>query len=183
MELNYKENLFNQELCSGNITKETYGDIVITGTVQSETENPDITFWAAAPPDHMNSFSGSGLPFPNPEVAFENTPNIGKVSTKNRNFTFRIKNPNSYYAALGTGYIPPTVYIKICGENEPEKITSIKIDDGIPYRSLTHIKEHNINFYNVPEQEVRSQEQILRASAYPSQNTMPSNHWGLKPPK
>tara|TARA_B110001469_G_scaffold90838_1_gene86266 strand:+ start:1059 stop:1610 length:552 start_codon:yes stop_codon:yes gene_type:complete len=183
MELDFREKLFNQELCSGNITKEINGDIVISGNVESETQNPDIIFWAAAPADHMTSFSGSGLPFPNPDVAFENTPNTGKVATTNGRFSFRIKYPNAYYATLGTGYIPPSVNIKICGENEPEKITSIKIDDGIPFRSLTHIKNHNVAFYNVPEQEVRTQEQILRSSGYPSENVMPSNHWGLKPPK
>ena len=29
---------------------------------------------------------------------------------------------------------------------------------------------------------IRTQEQILRDSAYPSNNKMPKNFWGLKPP-
>ena len=182
MDLNWKNKIFNQNLCEGNIINEGNGDIQITGTVQSVTENPEIIFWASAPADHSTSFSGSGLPYANPEMAFENTPNTGKLIAYNKSFVFRIKYPNAYYASLGTGYIPPSVNIKLCGENEPEQITSIIIDEGIPYRSLTHITPHTVEFYNVPDKEVRTQEQILRASAYPSENKMEPFFWGLKPP-
>jgi hypothetical protein len=182
MDLNWKNKIFNKDFYNGDIINEGSGDIQISGTVQSEAENPEIIFWAAAPADHTTSFNGSGLPYANPEMAFENTPNTGKLIAYNRTFMFRIKYPNAYYASLGTGYIPPSVNIKISGENESEKITSIVIDDGIPFRSLTHIVPHTVESYIVPDKEIRSQEQILRASAYPSENKMPSNFWGLKPP-
>ena len=183
MDLNWKEQLFNQNLCNGKIINEGNGDIQISGIVNVENENPSLFFWAAAPADHGTSFSGSGLPYPNPEVAFENTPNTGKVIAINKKFMFRIKTPNAYYAALGTGYIPPTVNIKICGENDNNQITSIQIDAGIPFRSLTHIKNHTAQFYDVQEKEVRTQEEILRSSAFPTTNKIPTNFWGLKPPK
>jgi len=38
-------------------------------------------------------------------------------------------------------------------------------------------------FYCEPEKGARSQEAILRASAYPSTNTMPDNFWGERPPR
>lgn len=182
MELNWREKLFNQDMCSGAITNEGEGDILVEGTIESEFENPTIFYWAPAPPNRGSSFSGSGLPFPNPEVAYDNTPNVGKIVATNRKFAFRIKYPNAYYSALGTGYIPPIVNLKVCEEKQADKITTIKIDDGIPFRSLTHIGGHSIEKYSVPEQEVRTQEQILRANAYPTENKMPTNFWGTKPP-
>lgn len=38
-------------------------------------------------------------------------------------------------------------------------------------------------FYCEPEKGARSQEAILRASAYPATNTMPDNFWGDRPPR
>ena len=37
MELDWREKLFNQDLCNGNIKKETNGDIVISGSMCSHT--------------------------------------------------------------------------------------------------------------------------------------------------
>ena len=61
--------------------------------------------------------------------------------------------------------------------------------NGIPFRMLTYqqtpvtVSRDSPNFYNggfnLP---VRTQEQILRDSAYPDKNTMPKNFWGLRPP-
>ena len=71
MELNWREKLFNQNMCSGSITNEGEGDILVEGTIESELENPTIFFWAPAPANRGASFSGSGLPFPNAEMAYE----------------------------------------------------------------------------------------------------------------
>lgn len=179
MELNWREKIFNQNLCSGNINNESKGDLLITGNIHNGKINDKLMYWAAAPANHSASFSGSGLPYPNPEVAYDRTPNVGTVLlSENGTFAIRIKYPNSYYTTLGTGYIPPILNLKLCdGET-----TSIQIDDGIPFRSLTHIKKHTVDFYNTPQQNVRSQEEILRNNAYPSHNSMPSDFWGLKPP-
>ena len=37
-------------------------------------------------------------------------------------------------------------------------------------------------FYHNPRLTVRSQEQILRDSGYPSENKMPDDFWGKRPP-
>jgi hypothetical protein len=66
---------------------------------------------------------------------------------------------------------------------------SVQVDDGIPFRMLTYpappTKKPRISpmFYCEPEKGARSQEAILRASAYPSTNTMPDNFWGERPPR
>lgn len=186
--MNWREMYFNKDMCSGKLYNNSGGDILVKGTIKSKNPNAKIMFWAPCPPNHLTSYSGSALPFPNPEVAYDNTPNTGSVQANNKEFSFRIKYPNAYYAGLGTIYIPPLVNIKVCEPELENTFTSITIDSGIPYRTLTYPSPPSKNpyssalFFHVPEKEVRSQEEILRSSAYPSQNKMPDNWWGMKPP-
>lgn len=188
MSVNWRELYFNKDMCSGKLENISDGDIVVSGTVKSNTPNPKIMFWAPNPPNHLTSYSGSALPFPNPEVAYDNSPNTGMVQATNRQFSFRLKYPNSYYAGLGTIYIAPLVNIKICEPGLENTYTTVEIDSGVPYRTLTYPSPPSNNpyssplFFHVPEKEVRTQEDILRSAAYPSVNEMPDNWWGMKPP-
>lgn len=179
---------FDENGCSGVLINQGSGGILVTGYVNSKTSNPTISYWAANPPTYGTSFSGSGLPYPNPEIAYNRTSNAGTVMAENRRFAFRLKYPNAYYVGLGTLYIPPHVNIKVSEPGSEDVKLTVKIDEGIPFRTLTYpappSKKPRISpmFYYEPEKEVRTQEQILRDSAYPSVNRMPDNFWGLKPP-
>ena len=65
---------------------------LLTGTVPSSASmNTTVNFWAASPPDRMTTFAGSGLPFANPEMAFENTPNKGAVRAVDGSFEIRLQ--------------------------------------------------------------------------------------------
>ena len=96
--------------------------------------------------------------------------------------------PNGNYIGLGTLYVPPSVHIKVCEPGMDDKFFSLKVDEGIPYRTLTYPAPPSKKprdspmFYFSEPQEVRSQETILRQSGYPVTNEMPDNFWGLKPP-
>jgi hypothetical protein len=66
---------------------------------------------------------------------------------------------------------------------------AVNVSEGVPFRMLTYPSAPqtrsriDASFYEVPEQPVRSQEDILRASAYPSKiEAMPPNFWGTRPP-
>lgn len=182
---------FTNDMCEGSMINEGRGNIVIRGVVKNNVRpNPSVVYWASAPPTTGTSFSGSGLPFPNPEVAYDRTPNAGVVKANDDNsFEFRIEYPNAYYVGLGSLYVPPHVHIKICEEGANDRYFSVKIDEGIPFRTLTHPAPPSLNprsgpgFYSIEEGEVRSQEQILRDSAYPDVNEMPDNFWGRRPPR
>ena len=184
---NTQDKVFNEEGIVGIIENRGSGDIVISGTLNTIEPNPIISYWAANPPTYLTSFSGSGMPYPNPEIAYNRTSNSGQVVAQDRSFRFRLKYPNAYYVGLGTLYVPPHVNIKIKDGNYERKIT-VKIDDGIPFRTLTYTsppsKKPRVNamFYYEREKEVRTQEQILRDSGYPEVNKMPDNFWGKKPP-
>lgn len=185
----WNQKSFSQGACNGVMMNNQAGDILINGTVTSTTPNPTIYYWAAASPDYGTSFSGSGHPFPNPEIAYSRTANAGSVVANNRQFSIKLKYPNAYYVGLGTLYVPPHVNIKVVEPGSSDKFITLQIDEGIPYRTLTYPAPPSKNprispmFYYAPPREVRSQEQILRDSGYPVVNKMPDNFWGDKPPR
>jgi hypothetical protein len=179
---------FKTMFCNGQIKELSKYDIIVKGRIEEQVENNKIFYIAASPADHRANYSGSGLPFYNQLQAFDNTPNIGTLDVGYDNsFEIKLLTPNSYMVGLGSVTIPPTLYIEFVDLNGNKKDISIKVSNGIPYRTLTYPltprPRENATFYDsqfyLP---VRSQEQILLDSGYPKTNNMPSNFWGLKPP-
>ncbi len=174
------------EDCGLNIKYNANGDFIIDG---STNVNADfVKYWAASPPTFILSFAGSGLPYPNEEVAFEKTPNQGVAKIENGNFRFALEYPNSYYDNMLKDYVPPQVqfaFVNRDGKNIGE-VHVAHLGKGIPFRSLTWPQKRDWNigpmFYCNNNLPVRTQEQILRASGYPSINKEPANFWGSMPP-
>jgi hypothetical protein len=177
--------------CQGAVFYEGEGSYVVKGMIETKTSDAKLLFWAANPASRGYSFTGSGLPYPSAEMAFEDTPNRGVVPVRGNYFEFRVHFPNAFYVGLGTRYIPPSVFVKVCEEGSDNKIHRITLGNGIPFRSLDHPAqryEKNQMFYHgrdaLPH---RSQEQILRDSAYPEQSKgvyrVPSNFWGQSIPR
>ena len=189
MSSNFRQVLFNKDICQGSVTYKGTGDLVVQGQLKSTSPQSTVYFWAAAPPTYGTSFSGSGMPYPNPLVAYDRTPNKGVVNVVNGNFNFSIKYPNAYYIGLGSLYIPPHINFKVCTPDVADSYFSVQIDDGIPFRMLTYpappTKKPRLSamFYCEPDKGARSQEAILRASAYSTTNTMSDNFWGDRPPR
>ena len=191
---NWRELFFDKSLCKGVVVNEGSGNIVVQGSLKEGRPDSKIMYFAANPAEELKqSFSASGLPFPNPDIAFHNTSNVGAVKAVNGKFTIKLNYPNSYYVGLGSLYIPPHIHLKLCEPGFENKIHSIKLGEGVPYRTLTHPAPPSLNFrvsplfYNNPNLPVRSQEQIIRDSAYPVYDTIPDkipdNFWGLRPPR
>ena len=63
---NWRKQYFSKKSCDGVILTDSVGNIEVKGSVNSNTENPTILYWASNPADRITSFSGSGLPFSNP---------------------------------------------------------------------------------------------------------------------
>ena len=186
---NWRQTQFNKDLCNGTITYRGSGDLVVKGQLTQGGLASKLYFWAAAPPTYGTSFSGSGMPYPDAEVAYDRTPNKGLVNLTNGQFTINMKYPNAYYIGLGSLYVPPHVNFKICQEGMADSYFSVQVDGGVPFRTLTYpappSKKPRISplFYCEPEKGARTQESILRDSAYPETNTMPDNFWGDRPPR
>lgn len=187
-----RDKLFQNTTCKGIIRDLGNNDLQIIGELDSQdTIDGKVYFWAASPPTYGTSFYGSGHPYPNPTMAYDNTPNKGVVEIKEDNtFSFNIKYPNAYYIGLGSLYVPPHVNIKLCtDEDNEDKYFNIQVDNGIPFRTLTYPSPPSNKprispmFYHETMNTARSQEQILRQSGYPEENVMPDNFWGLRPPR
>jgi len=152
------------------------------------TEKLYIKYTASSPPTYNSNFSGSGLPFPNELIAFENSPNKGITEVNGGSFRFSLRYPNSYYTNMGTVYVPPQVKMVLTNKDNKDmgKPLIINLGEGIPFRTLTWPIQRDWNkgamFYNNPNLPVRTQYQILLDSAYPSTNKTPKNFWGMVSP-
>ena len=161
-------------------------DLFIIGTFTDIADNNEIYFIAANPPDYRQSFYGSGLPYHNKQQAFQNTPNkFTVILDKNKKFNVKMLMPNSFYDKLGEIFNVPHVIMSYRKNNKDiEQI--IKLDNGIPYRTLTYPDARTIlrkspSFYENNHLPIRSQEQILIDSGFNSDKNDKS-FWGLKPP-
>ena len=85
----WNDELFNSFNCENQETQ-TSGRFVVKGSLKDSNQNGLIKFIAANAPDYRQSYSGSGLPFPNPEIAYENTQNKGTARVVDGNFQFSI---------------------------------------------------------------------------------------------
>lgn len=171
---------FSVDNCVGLIQRTTMSDIVVEGMFKKPMQNKRISYIAASPPDLRASYTGSALPFTSPDMALQGTPNRGTVQLDSANaFKITLLMPNSYYAGHGTVLVPPTLYL-VCDD---DVTIPIKLEDSIPFRTLTYPQARtSAMFYNTTLP-VRSQEQILRDSAYPQDSfKTPNNFWALKPP-
>ncbi len=123
-----KNGLSQDFQCCGKISATTNGNFTVYGKVPTGIKmNSIVRWWAPNPPDFRQSYTGSGLPFPSEEIAFDNTKNQGVVQADaNGNFVIRLYYPNGYYVNCGKDYVKPHVNFKIC-----ESSTST---DGIFYR-------------------------------------------------
>ena len=185
----YKTHNENSFIDNIHITENNSGSLEVTGNVNINSKDKYyIKYTASNPPTYSTNYSGSGLPYPTEDVAFENTPNRGIVEVIDSKFYFNIQYPNSYYINMGSVYVEPNVKIVLVNQDNSQlgDYRIIKLGQGIPFRTLTWPRERNWNagplFYKVDNLPVRTQYQILVDSAYPSVNEVPSNFWGLDPP-
>ena len=174
--------------CNIDVYSNPLGNFIIKGRTNNGSATA-VKYWASAPPTYSLSYSGSGLPYPNEHVAYENTPNQGVAKVVNGEFEFALQYPNSYYDKLGKEYIEPHAHLVFADGNNKNvsEIRELRLGNGIPFRDLTWPRKRNWNigplFYCNNNLPVRNQEQILRDSGYPCVNEEPSNFWGLKPPR
>lgn len=170
--------------------------VEITGSVDDEDmEFPvRITVWAADPVDRRQSFSGSGMPFASPEMAFVNN-SVVLDNYHDSDFKVTLLEPNAFYDQGGSVYVPPTVFVRVESLKEKSKTKVLSkyyrlAQVGAPYRALSYVMPQgvrprtSVEFYGGRRQlPYRTQYEILQDSAYPCEDKMEGNFWGLKPPQ
>jgi len=95
--------------------------------------------------DKLSSFSGSALPFPCEQIAFENTKNYFEINDDG-NIDTIFKYPNSYYSADGlTKIISPIIFIL-----DKNKIY-FELNDLCPLKTLRDRQRSDPVFYAIKE--------------------------------
>lgn len=135
--------------CKGVIQSNPSGNFKIKGTVAGSTSKSVLKYWAANPSTCSYSTPAMGLPFPNEEIAYENTPNKGEVLLDaSGKFEIVIKYPAGYYTGQGETYVPPHINFLICGSQE---VVRIQLPFDAPFRSLGfNLANHSREFQPVP---------------------------------
>tara|TARA_Y100000389_G_scaffold81486_1_gene78051 strand:+ start:1021 stop:1512 length:492 start_codon:yes stop_codon:yes gene_type:complete len=110
---------FNNQFVNGTVSYLNNNIILINGSIN--TNNGLII--ASNPSDNLINYSGTNLPFPNYEIAFENTKN--KHDIINKSFNIKFKYPNSYYDV--DTLIPPALFFILKNNNDKQEYT-VRVD-------------------------------------------------------
>jgi hypothetical protein len=116
--------------------------ISIDGILLDDIKNyKSVKLFAANPIDRMVNYSGSGLPFPNNTIAFENTQNI--LIIKENSFKTEFGYPNSFYTIDGFNKIEPSIFIHIVTLTNNNIYEKMSLTDLYPLKSLTYRHSRN----------------------------------------
>jgi hypothetical protein len=144
--------IFSDEYTSFNITyNNDYSLLNIVGSIKNNLLYSNITLIAPNPIDRMTNYSGSGLPFPNYEIAFENTPNIHKIDSSGV-FNVSFKYPNSFYMPDGLNKIKPSVFFIFTSNENVSFRLQYELHDINALRTLVNrVSRKNPEFYGAKD--------------------------------
>mgnify|MGYP001277275392 CR=1 FL=1 len=126
-------NNFGNNTCKGQVM---YNPESRVFTLTGSCSGP-MRYLAAAPPDLRQSRAGSGLPWPNEQMAYDQTPNTGRLTAEEaKNFVIKLYQPNCYYVNGGSTMVKPHVHIFV---NESQ-LLDVKLGEcPVANRSLKHL--------------------------------------------
>jgi hypothetical protein len=162
--------------------------VTVTGRITGlGVEAQKITWSAAAPLTRGLGFNGAGMPYPNKEIAYENTPHAGVLYSPDGSFTITLKDiPAGYYSGLGSIYVPPLITFDSVTKSGKRLQSTLWINDtAAPYRWISGAPPTMKPEMDSPESSGRAmyylgrealpifenQEALLRARGYPSDMT------------
>jgi hypothetical protein len=111
------------------------GDIHLTGKVASPSTFQLMSIFAASPINRLTSYSGSGLPFPCAQVAFENSPNNYTIDPSG-DYDVVFKYPNGYYMSDAKEKVPPSIFFSFAEPGKAPFLVHFKLPDPLPLRTL-----------------------------------------------
>lgn len=154
---------FRNEYAMLNVTEEN--DLLrIEGRVLHPSNYKQMELFAANPIDRMMNYAGSGLPFPNPAIAFENTPNYLRISKSGAIHTV-FQKPNSYYGFEKQQKVNPSLFVVLTQKNGEPLYVHFPMRDPFPLKTVYYRKERTgPDFYERKAEilDVASQYTIIR---------------------
>lgn len=119
--------------------------MIIKGYLRIPSMYKKKVLMAPNPPDRMMSYSGSALPFPCEEIAFEKTKNYYEIGN-NGVIDVKFKFPNSYYNPEGLKKIVSPLLLLL---DDTKYIYETK--DMYPLKTLRDRVRGNPSFYAIKE--------------------------------
>jgi hypothetical protein len=164
------------------------GHLTVSGSIHVLGPFKQTIDWiAAAPVTRGISFSGSGQPYPNRAIAFEETPNKGSVESLDGRFHIELTGiPAGYYSGLGAVYVPPCIEFHVRSpEGQTGEARLWIAETAAPFRWIGGAPPTLLPQANTPTSTGRAmyyagneslglfsnQEALLRARGYPSDMT------------
>jgi len=140
----------------------------IQGSVLNPGRYKTMQLLAASPSTRGVSYSGSALPFPCSQIAFDRTPNVAAVPSTGV-FDVVFEYPNSYYTHDAFTKVVSSVFLTLqeIDGNVPAVFVRFELPDMNILRTLTHRPERRVlgpEFYVYKEDlmGIASQESIIR---------------------
>lgn len=126
---------FNNQYVNCTIdNSDKFNKIRIKGTVNNPAIYDSMVIIASNPIDRMSNYSGSGLPFPCSDIAFEKTPNKHVIDSSGL-FDIEFFYPNSYYSQGAHTKIISSVFF-ILDSNGKKEYIRFQLPDMCVLRSL-----------------------------------------------
>jgi hypothetical protein len=144
-----------------------FRDIKITGMIHNRLLYKNVLLIAPNSINRTASYSGTGLPFPCADIAFENSPNVYEVDTTGMIdivFTY----PNSYYTVANKKKIISSVFAVFESNDGTHKFIRLQLKDIYPLRTLVNRESRNgPEFYEIKHEilDVNTAELVLRQYA------------------
>jgi hypothetical protein len=134
--------IFNDEYVYLNVNQHNFM-LYLNGYIKYPHYYSKIVIIAPNPIDRMINYSGSGLPFPNEYIAFENTPNYILVDETQQIVDIKFKYPNSYYSPNGKNKILPSIFIQLTENNGKHFQLQYELIDLVNMRTLINRESRN----------------------------------------
>ena len=116
------------ENCSG---------IRIIGNIPNRDIYSKVMLIAPNPIDKMSSYSGTGLPYPCADVAFESSKNTHEINVTG-SFNAKFSYPNSYYTVANKVKVISSIFFILEKRNGEKEFVRFELKDMYPLRTLVN---------------------------------------------
>ena len=128
-------------------------NVTVNGYVKDPSKYKTLEILVPRKPDRNITINGSGLPFPNPKVAFDGGKTIVLTESHGVINNVEFSYPNSYYTDDATTKIPPSFFVILTPNDNSHPIyVRVELPDLLKLRTLTHRQGRTgPEFYNEKE--------------------------------
>jgi hypothetical protein len=123
-------------MCKVDFLKNCSG-IRIIGTIPNRDIYKKVMLIAANPIDKMSSYSGTGLPYPCADIAFEGSKNNFEINASG-NFNTEFSYPNSYYTVANKMKVVSSIFFILENMQGKKEFVRFELKDMYPLRTLTN---------------------------------------------